>query len=44
MSENTKYFREKYLLKIDEAERELDDEENIEKSNQIFKKLNFNAT
>lgn len=44
MSENTKYFREKYLSKIDEAERELVDIGNIEKSDGIFKQLNSKST
>lgn len=40
MSENTKYFQEKYFSKIDEAEKELQDVDNIEKSNKIFKEIN----
>ena len=44
MSDITKYFNEKYIKKIDEAERDLQDLPNIEKTNTIFKQLNKKAS
>ena len=43
MDDNTKFLHEKYILKIEEAENELRDVGDIEKTDVIFKQLNPGA-